>query len=209
LTLLATLEDYAAARGVAHDPTDLQALGSLEAASGLVRSYTGQDFDFVESDEVRLHGSGTASLLVPQVPIVEVCEIALVADDDTEEAVEVADYRVEAAAGIVWRMDALRWPEGRLNIRLVYDHGYILPGEPGANLPPDLQMVTMLVAGRLLSSARLASTGVAGSIQQETLGAYSVTYGDAAGSSSVATDDGTGLVPLERAILDRYRLPRT
>lgn len=211
MTLLASLEDFASSRGVSYDPTDLQALIALEGASGVVRAYTNQDFGYAEDDEVILDGHGTRALLLPQLPVHEVSEVATIAWDLSETILETTEYRLDPAAGILYReWSTAAWPaygawwhgDGHRNIRVVYSHGYILPGEPEVTdigpLPAELSLVTMQIAARMFTMAQQGGQMVTA----ETVGSYSVTYGGGSDSSSVSQ----GPVDTERLILDKYRV---
>lgn len=211
MTLLASLEDFAATRGVTYDPTDLQALIALEGASGVVRAYTNQDFGYVEDDEITLDGHGTRALLLPQLPVHDVSEVASIAWDDTETILETTDYRLDAAAGILYRgWNSTGWPMGwgwwgpgygYRSVRVVYSHGYILPGETAVagvpRLPAELSLVTMQIAGRMFTMAQQGGQMV----RAETVGSYSVQYGTY-GSSAEETQP----LDVERLILDKFRV---
>jgi hypothetical protein len=207
--LIASMEDFALSRGVDYDPTDMQALIALEGASGVVRAYTGQLFDYVEDEEILLNGSGTKALLLPQLPVIDVTEVALVAWDATETILETTDY-VLGDAGILYRgLDngvnvSWGWPwwAGARNIRVVYSHGYTLPGEDEAtgipDLPSEISLVTMQIAARNLTSGAQGGQTVA----SKSVGSYSVTY--ETGTSTLV--DEVGVAAAERLVLDKYRV---
>src|ERR1051326_5505376 len=130
-TRLASLDDFAAARGVDLDPTDLTAIIALEGASAAVQTYTGQTLAFVEEDTVRVHGTGTQSLLLPQVPVGTISDITVtdLADVDTVLTEDI-DFVVESDSGILWRTGFDVWTRGKLNVSVTYDHGYDpVPGD--------------------------------------------------------------------------------
>jgi hypothetical protein len=205
VSLLATPEEFAAIRGVTYDPTDQAVVLALEGASDLVRSVTEQRLDHIADDEVTLDGTGTSSLLLPELPVTEVSEIVVLDDAGNEEALTTADWRLRADAGILWRIGVgATWTRGRENIRVTYSHGYLLPGESTtddpapAALPADIELVVCQLAWRIHSL-------VAGrTVNAESIGSYSVTYADEAGNQ-VAT---VGLTDLERAVLGRHRHTR-
>lgn len=186
--LLATPQHVASLRGVPYDPTDLAAVIALEAASDFIRAYCGQDFKLLEDDEITLDGNDRATLLLPQLPVIAVSEVAIDAD-----VVDATDYRL-MDHGILQRIDSGCWPRGYGNITVTYDHGYVLPGtdlEVGqVPLPADLQAACAAIAAR-------AGEAGAGATTSETIGSYSVTYGDA---------ETAGLTASELATLQLYRV---
>ena len=194
--LLASLEDFAAVRGVDFDPTDEQAIIALEGASGLVaQELNGRVFSLVE-DVVTLPGSATRGLLLPGPPVVSVSEIVEVCGTDERTLTSGTDYVLEdAEAGIVrFAFPTVGWgvsPWSGVLYRVTYTHGF-----DGA--PPEVAMVVMALAGRLFVQG--ASGGQV--IRQEQIGTYLVAY-ETGGSSS-----GEGLTDLERRVLARYALPR-
>jgi hypothetical protein len=202
------MEDFAVFRGVTFDPTDLQALISLEAASGVVRVYTAQDFDYVTDDEILLDGHGTRGLLLPQLPVQEVTEVALVDWDGTETAL-TSDEWVLDDGGILYRGPdtglspawSFPWWAGAKNVRIVYSHGYILPGEAEITdvpaLPSELSLVTMQIASRNLTQG----TSGGQTVKAKSLGSYSVTY-----ATDTLIVDERGISASERLVLDKYRV---
>jgi len=210
--LLATMEDFAAARGVEFDPTDLQALIALEGASGTVRSYCNRDFSYVEDEEVTVFPRGTAGLILPEVPVHEVSAVTLVASDGTETVLETADWFLDGVSGLLYRVSAsvgYPWYSGWYylystpiqRVVLTYTHGYVLPGEDEIDgvpdLPPELSLATISIASRNITTS--ATGGQA--VREKSVGSYSVTYGD-----QQTTVDETGLTAAERKVLDHYRL---
>lgn len=202
-TTLATPQVLASLRGVTYDPTDLTQVLALEAASDAARSYCGQTFDLVEGDVVRLDGTGTDALLLPQLPVTEVAAVAtlsLVTVDgvtsQVETALETTDWYPLGAAGILYRRDGACWPLGYANVQVTYSHGYVLPDQEGTNLPADLQLVVAQMAARIHASPDGRSA------ESETVGSYSVTYGGGGGSDTVT------ILPLELTVLGKYRQRR-
>jgi hypothetical protein len=209
--LLATLEDFAAARGATFDPTDLQALIALEGASGLVQSYCNREFTYVEDEEITVAPWGTAGLLLPEPPVYDVSAITVIAADTTETALEVGDWFIDGKAGIVYLYSTTPpypWPWGShwyqlptSRVRVTYTHGYILPGEDAIDgvqdLPAEISLAVMSIGSRNITTT---STG-GQAVRTKTVGSYSVTYGDQS-----TTVDEFGITAAERQVLDRYRL---
>lgn len=196
MTYLAELDDVFALIGGTTDPTDVKALLALEGASGLVRRFTGRTFDLTEDDEVYLNGAGTYRLVLPNRPVGAIGEIETLDADDVATA--VTTYRFDPATGVVYRTDAV-WPTGFRNIHVTYDHGYIMPGTEGCNLPDEIRSTTAQIAARLYT---LSTAG--GTITSETIGSYSYTA-DASESASSSTVP--GLTDTEALVLTRYRTP--
>lgn len=185
---LATPEAFAAFRGVTYDPTDVQAVLALDSAEALIRTYCDQSFDLIEDDIVLLDGTGSRSLLLPQLPIIAVTSVSTFDEDDTETELDPSEYVVTETNGILWRKSHRDvWCRGIANVSVTYDHGY-------AELPADLMGAIMDIAARGLASS------VGGEVQAEAIGTYSVTYADSA--------SGGGLQDGERLVLDRYRQQR-
>lgn len=186
---LATPEAFAAFRGVTYDPTDVQAVLALDSAEALIRTYCDQSFDLIEDDIVLLDGTGSRSLLLPQLPIIAVTSVSTFDEDDTETELDPSEYVVTEANGILWRKSHRDvWSRGIANVSVTYDHGY-------AELPPDL-----LTEAIFPIAARGLASNAGGEIQREDIGTYSVTYAD--------STSGGGLQDGERLVLDRYRQQR-
>jgi hypothetical protein len=186
---LLSVRGFAERRGVDEDPTDWKAVRALQDASDFVRQYTSQVITVVEDDSFDLDGPGRPGLLLPQVPVIEVCSVAILdaqgtAGDDLDETA----YRVDRA-GILWRMDGGVWTAGPANIRVVYDHGY-------AVVPGDLASACFSLAVENYNAL-----ATAGGVTSKQLGSFQVAYdaGAAGGDALDATVQKT---------LDRYRVPQ-
>lgn len=184
---LGTITAFAERRGVEVDFTDIRAARALQDASAFIRGYTGQTITLVSDESFALDGLGRPGIILPQVPVVEICSVSVLEWDASSTLLEVTDYRVDRS-GILWRLDCDYWPVGHANVVVAYDHGYTA-------VPQDIE-----AACYELAAENYVSSG-SGAVTQETLGNYSVTY-DAA---SVATADLPGSV---RSTLNRYRVPK-
>lgn len=185
---LLTLQGFAERRGVAYDPTDLRALRALQDASDFIRTMTGQVFDVVTDDEPSLDGRGRYGLLLPQLPVTAITEVATIDDSSVETILETTVYRPDSA-GILWRLDGDVWPWGHANVRVKYTHGY-------AEVPSDIQG---LAAALALANYYVVTT--VGGVSSETLGNYAVTY-DASAAAAASLDT------KQLAILGRYRVAK-
>jgi hypothetical protein len=185
VTDLGTLRGFAERRGVDEDPTDLKAIRALADASAFIRGYTHQQITLVEDESFALDGTGRAGLILPQVPVVEICEVSTLDAENTPT--EVTSYRCDRA-GILWRMDGYAWPIGHANVVVSYDHGYDV-------VPADIAGVCYDLAAE-----NYVATG-AGEVTGETIGNYQVTYA----AESVGT---SGLNEYCLRVLESYRVPQ-
>jgi hypothetical protein len=197
------LSDYLA-RDVNADPRTVIA---LDAACEIVRGYIRQYINLVSGDMVRVDGTGTYSLVLPELPVVEVTEVAVYdTNGENEEILVVNDDYTLGNAGILWRLGKC-WRPGKRNVWVTYSHGWDLVEEtygsgytdPTPTVPTDIRMVALQVATRAFNSG---ATGGAGAMRSETIGKYSYTT---AGDSNTSP---TGLLTGEARILDRYRTRR-
>lgn len=189
LPALATLADLAAIIGVPVDDLDQdRATLMLELASDLVRDEVTQRLDYVADDTIDLPGSGTAVLLLPELPVTEVTLVTLVGENGTDDV----DLIAQPAAGAGYRAEL--GPDGRQGIlrrggcwlrrapvRVVYSHGYALESMPGG-----IRYAVANAAAR----GMVSPTGV----KQETVGRYSATY----------TEAGLFLTDHDRTLLARF-----
>lgn len=163
------------------------ALIAVDAACDTVRSVTEQDFSLVVGDRVTLDGTGTDTLLLPQLPVVGAGTVTVNGTAVTDYAT-TADGRLVRVGGTAtyatWAAgyaNAAYWPEGRRNVVVTYDHGYA-----GTALPRSVRLVALALASRLV---------VQGVALQESQGDVSIRYATAA----------TDLTAGEKLILGKYR----
>ena len=211
MTRLATLEEYFRARG--EEPPQnqeheavMRAKQALAFASKFVQTSTGRRFDRVEA-VITLDGTGSASLVLPNPPIAEVISVTTLDSQGEETEVEETDYRLDASAGILRRIDGLCWPRGYLNVQVELLSGYLLPedeeesGEELTALPADLIGAVISIASRVFDANTTGGGSTAGAVTSVTMGVYSETYSDA---SSTALSE-VGMTAEEVAVLERYR----
>lgn len=85
-----------------------------------------------------LSGDNTTRLLLPHVEVTTINSVSIYTDttvgadvvDDAFDATELADVEIDAAAGVLKRVDGDVWPAGHQNIVVDYEHGYESPPEP-------------------------------------------------------------------------------
>jgi hypothetical protein len=164
-------------RGGTADPGMLSA---IDAACDMCRTIAEQDFNSATST-VRLDGSGTDALLLPELPVTAAGTVLI-------SGGTVTDYTLNGN-GILFRGSAGSdprpvWPSGRQNVTVTYDHGYA-----DVDLPRDVRMVALSFASRIV---------IQGPALQETNGQVSVRYGV----------NNTDLTNGEKLILRKYRPTR-
>ncbi len=185
MNLLGTVQGFAERRGVTYDPTDKKAIRALEDASAFIRTYTYQLFDAVTDDEITRDGTDRYGVLLPQLPVTAVSEVATIDEEGTATVLDAITYRADNY-GMLWRLDGWVWDFGHANIAVTYDHGY-------ATVPADIAAVCYDLAAE-----NYISTG-GGAVTSEQIGNYQVTY-------DAATVGGAELPDTTRYTLNRYRV---
>lgn len=154
----------------------------LEGVSDAVRKYTRRTFDLAEDDALRVAGTGTPVLLLPELPV---AVTAVVEDPDgVGTALDGPDGASPAwewdPAGILWRTDGGVWAARARWYLVTYDHG-------AATVPAGVKLVVLRAAAR--------AVGNPDDRGQETMAGYAATY------------NGAGeLTEADRAALDDYSL---
>ena len=139
------------------DVDNVAAQQALDIASDTVRAYCGHSISQILNDVVTLDGSDTNTLILPAAPVNGI------------DFIKVNGVTLAATAykwskkGWVRRIDGILWPSTPGSIEVTYNHGF-------ATIPGAILGVVLSLAGRIQDG----SSG----IKQETIGSYSVTYGD-------------------------------
>lgn len=185
MTAFASLVDYDRwFPGTLNGASDnARATAALAAACADIRLYCAQTFDLAESDVIEVHGTGTATLLLPQLPIVAINAVTI--DKGLTSELTVTDFKVDLESGVLYRTAAdacwpASWPLGVLNITVDYDHGF-------AVIPENL----IRVACRL-AHEDIVNPGA--KLRAETIAGY-----------SYQKDTGEACVDDYADILDRYK----
>lgn len=175
MTSLATLEDVEAVLGRDIAGSELLRIERLlEMASRKVRVYTGQTFDVVENDVVALQTDFAGGVRLPQRPVTAVSSVVVLG-----ETVDPDTYEWTSQGTLVRTYGF--WSS---TVTVTYSHGY-------ETIPADVaQVVAELAAAKL--------TAPEGNVRSESIGSYSVSYGDS--PATELTDD-------QRKLLDQYRNP--
>jgi hypothetical protein len=205
VTAFATLEAFAEHRQTDFEPTDVFALRALESASSYIRAALGQTISLVLDDVVTLDGMGRDGLVLPQYPVVEVTDVALLAPPDDPTVLVVGDWYVDSA-GILWRSPGTSWPNlwpgwgwpqwGR--IQVTYDHGYEV-------IPDECITLTLLVASRLYQTAQNSAAAGAVTSTSKTIGGATYSVGYATGGNG--TVNSQGFTDTEARLLAAYPWP--
>jgi hypothetical protein len=111
----------------------------VNAATDYCRTIAEQTFTAVSNDTVYLDGTGTDSLLLPQLPVSKVRSVK-------DEADLVTDWTLNDN-GVLFRKtaegNASTWGLGRQRWVVAYDHGY-------DEVPGDVKAVALSIASRLI-----------------------------------------------------------
>ncbi len=167
---------------------------AVDAATAAIQGYCGQVLELVEGDEVTLDvGPGRTRLLLPELPVVAVLAVT----EGGQALVEGVDYAL-GQHGMVHRIGRT-WAAGVQAVKVVYTHGY-------ATLPSDLVDVCVRAAARAYQAGLRVEAQQGVSVQAESLGDHSVTYGaEAGGESMVLGASGAPiLLRTEKEALARY-----
>jgi hypothetical protein len=165
---------------------------AVAMASETVKTLTEQDFGAVTAETVHLDGTGTDTLLLPQVPVTAAGTVVVNGGTlDNNEYTVSSDGRLVriyhgtdgTASWSTWgrtRSASAYWPQGRGNVSVTYQHGY------SGTVPDDVKMVALAIANRLVTQG--------GKIQEQ--------IGQASARYAVSSTD---LTVGERAILRKYK----
>ncbi len=170
---------------------------AIDAVTAEIRSYCRQYISLVEDDEVCLDvEEGCTKLFLPETPVISV---AAVSEETNGELVEGDDYKL-GRYGVLHRIGA-EWEAGVQTVTVTYTHGR----DP---LPDDLVDICVRAAARAYQAGLRVEAQEGVSVQAESLGDHSVTYGaEAGGEAMVLGASGAPiLLKSERAALRDYRL---
>jgi len=164
-------------RGTATDPGMVIA---ADAACDICRTVAERSFN-AGTSTVTLDGSGTDTLLLPDLPVSTAGTVLVNGGTVTDYMLNGNGMLFRGTAGVDPRPV---WPMGRQNVRVTYEHGY-----QTADLPRDVRMVALSIASRLV---------VQGVALEESIGPVRMKY------AAAATDLTNG----EARILGKYRQMR-
>ena len=189
MAALATVTDVEVRLGRTFDAEEAARVSALlDDASAAVRAYTGQEFDLVADDEVRLRARNGAVKL-PQRPVVAVSAVANVDGDTVTHDWDSSDVVYLSGLNPLIRFDVEPFRSRDPWVDVTYTHGY-------ATVPDDIVAVVCQIVGRAFGRPADATA-----VTQESIGGYSYSIGGAAAQGPL------GLMAAEREVLDRYRRP--
>lgn len=196
-------DDLAAFLGTTVDSSALKTKIALDAACDAVRSYLDQEINFAENSVEWHSGHGYLHdrIRLRQRPVTAVSEVRIdVVAGSTGTVLDPANYNVRDS--FVVRIDGGYFTAGNDNIKITYDHGWVVPPtSQSAAVPADIRLVALSSARRVYSA--VGTNDAAGSKQSETIGDYSYTI--AAGITNSASS-AAELLMSETDVLDRYRI---
>lgn len=123
---------------------------AVNAASDAIRRYCRRDFARTEITE-QLTGRGSPALLVSLSPVVSLEVVAICGEE-----IDLENFTVDRAAGIIERRHGV-WPESdRPNISVTYTGGWVTPAqatdELKRNLPHDIEEACLIIAANRVQS---------------------------------------------------------
>lgn len=167
---------------------------AVRAAEEAVKGVLDRDVSLVTDDEIALDGTGTATLLLPEPPVVDVTRVT----EDGVELVVDTDY-VLGWHGILYRVSPAVWAKGVRNITVTYTHGWSeIGGDEGNAVPMDIREAALEFAKGVYEAGQAPAEG----ITSERTPLYSYTVETAAASAA------SERLPALRAKLARYIVPR-
>jgi hypothetical protein len=192
MATLVTTSDYKAWRGITGSTFDTFIAQILGWVSSDIRAYCGRadSNGFETATRTEYHGgTDDGTIQLTEWPITSITSITQTYAGGSTQVLDSGTYRVDAASGLVSRIDVVRgrfasynstylgqggdfqpsprFEEGFNNYTVVYVGGY-------ATIPGALQKATCLLADILFNGR-----GRDSSIQSETIGQYSYTLADA------------------------------
>ena len=157
---------------------------AIAGVSRMVRGYCGRAFAKTEDEAVRLDGSGSRSLLLPKLPVVEVTEVVEAPGDATYELTLVDGTHYEwNEDGLLRRLDGGRWIPRLRYYRVTYSHG--------DDVPDDVKMLVLRICARAVINPE--------GLTQEAAAGYSSAFGF--DETRLAA-----LSPADKAALHEYRV---
>jgi len=172
---LSTVDEFGFFLGVTF--TDAQAERAqllLELATGAIQRFTRQTIELVENDVAVLHGTWSAGLVLPQVPVVSVSALTL----DVEGVATADTDWVFDGQRTLWRDAGCSWGGDTQKITVTYSHGW-------EEIPAEVRAVCLQIAARSYRNPA--------GVSAESVGQYSVTYGSGAQGISLTPDEKTML----------------
>lgn len=183
--MLATVDQLKAELSISGSSQDDRLSLLLAAASSAIEGYCGRTFARATLTE-QISPRGRQTLNLSRYPIANIASV-------TMGTSTITDYQRDDEAGQLWREGGWTWaaltlpditqdPDPNMaarNVSVTYTGGYILPGNPGADLPAALQYASLRVAAQMYSRP-------AGYKSERTPGGYSYDIQDQADGGYLA-----------------------
>jgi hypothetical protein len=143
------------------------ALIAVDSACETVRTLCEQDFNPVVGDEIDLDGTGTDTILLPQLPVDAAGTVVVNGEtlDGTIDYTLTDDGQLVRTSGTAiwstWSQSGYPiayWPQGRRNITVTYDHGFQTAGE--IDVPSDIRKVALDLAYRNITQGNLSNEAI-------------------------------------------------
>jgi len=171
---LATVDDLQTFVGATFTaPQQERAQLLLDLATGSIQRFTRQTIEYVEDDVVSLITRPGRELVLPQVPVVDVTSVVV---ETVDTLLEDEDWIFDGHRSI-WHLRS--W--GHERVTVTYSHGWV-------DIPDHVRSVCVQLAGRMWRNPS--------AVAAESVGQYSVTYGD--GAVGLTMDEKTTLGDLRR-----------
>jgi uncharacterized phiE125 gp8 family phage protein len=138
VTKLTTLERVKAELNITSSASDDLLNAKINEATSDIEAHTSRTFRRETFSEVFWGDAANAEFLV--LARAPVSSLATVVGDDA--SIASTEYRLDADAGMLFRLDASGYPCGwswGKSVVLTYTAGFALPGESGRDLPPTIE----------------------------------------------------------------------
>lgn len=151
------------------------ALMLVEAAEAAVLEEIGYPIEAVTDEQITLPGTNRRIIQLPARPVTALTAASIFDITGDEDILDVTDDLTWHASGEVLRPHGYGWGGPESKVVITYSHGL-------TEIPKWLQLIVLGAAGR-------GYVNPDGSVRQEAIGPYSVTYaGDSFGVGLTATD---------------------
>lgn len=159
---------------------------AVSMACATVRTLTEQDFAPANGGTAILDGTGTDTLLLPQVPVSAAGTVVVNGEVlDNNEYVATSDGRLiriysgtdGTASWSTWGQNsspASYWPKGEQNVTVTYNYGF------SGTAPDDVRMVALMIASRLVTQGGATSETVGQVTRRYAVAATDLTNGEKA-----------------------------
>lgn len=196
LTTLARYKSFAKISNTTYD-TLLTIL--INSVTEIIERYCNRRFKQTTYTNELLDSDGGEALFVKNIPVISSSTITLQErnsdeNEDDWETVDAEDYYVDYDSGIIYKIGAGNWLAGRQRYRITYTAGYNFDNS-STYLEDTVAADVELACWKLVDNV-FNKRGQVSNIKSESLGDYSVTYGD------VVTDMPDDV----RNILDGYKI---